>query len=333
MEPITSEPPRASMLRAVVALGGNALLRRGEPMTVENQRANVALACEQIAPVIATHQLVISHGNGPQIGLLALEGAAYESVPVYPLDVLGAETQGMVGYLIQLELENRLPPERPLATLLTMVEVDPADPAFADPSKPIGPVYSSEDAAQLERERGWAFRPDGDHLRRVVPSPVPRRILGHRQISWLLEAGCVVICAGGGGIPTAYDGKEHLYGVEAVIDKDLASALLARDLDADIFVMATDTPAVYLGFGTDHQTAVTAANPGAILAEHATDFAPGSMLPKITAACEFARATDRPAAIGQLADIRGLVAGTAGTRISTDVRGVLTAPTTQPKEN
>ena len=210
-----------------MALGGNALLRRGQPMTVENQRANVALACDHLAAVAATHELVISHGNGPQIGLLALEGAAYEPVPVYPLDVLGAETQGMVGYLIQQELGNRLSFERPLATLLTMIEVDPTDPAFADPSKPIGPLYTAEEAAQLERDRGWTFRPDGAQVRRVVPSPAPKRIFEHRQISWLLDAGCVVICAGGGGIPTAFDEHGKLHGIEAVIDKDHASGLLS----------------------------------------------------------------------------------------------------------
>ncbi len=320
-------------MRVVVALGGNALLRRGQPMTVENQRANVVVACDHLASVAATHELVISHGNGPQIGLLALEGAAYEPVPVYPLDVLGAETQGMVGYLIEQELGNRLPFERPLATLLTMIEVDPADPAFADPSKPIGPLYTAEEAAELERDRGWTFRPDGDAVRRVVPSPAPKRIFEHRQISWLLDAGCVVICAGGGGIPTVYDDQRKLHGIEAVIDKDHASGLLSRDLEADVFVMATDTPSVFLGFGTDEQRSITSAHPDAILAEYGDEFAAGSMLPKVIAACDFARATNRPAVIGQLADIEALVAGTAGTRISTEVSGVTTAAAPTSKEN
>ena len=320
-------------MRAVVALGGNALLRRGEPMTIENQRANVALACEHLAPVAVAHELVICHGNGPQIGLLALEGAAYTAVPVYPLDVLGAETQGMIGYLVEQELGNLLPFDKPLATLLTMIEVDPEDPAFADPSKPIGPLYAAADAAELERERGWTFRPDGDQLRRVVPSPAPTRIFEERQIRLLLDAGCVVICAGGGGIPTAYGQGQRLYGVEAVIDKDHASGLLARDVQADVFVMATDAPAAYLGFGTDAQRAITAAHPDVILAEHRDEFAAGSMLPKVVAACDFARATGRPAMIGQLADIDALVAGAAGTRISTDVDGVVTAPVEASKEH
>jgi len=318
-------------MRVVVALGGNALLRRGEPMTADNQRINVALACDHLAPLAAEHELVVSHGNGPQIGLLALEGAAYEPVPVYPLDVLGAETQGMIGYLVEQELGNRLPFDKPIATLLTMIEVDPDDPAFKEPSKPIGPIYTAEQAGELERDRGWAFRPDGDSLRRVVASPAPKRIFEHRQISWLLDAGCVVICAGGGGIPTAYGDGQQLHGVEAVIDKDHASALLSRDLGADVFVMATDAPGAYLGFGTPDQQLVTRANPDALLADHGHEFAAGSMLPKVIAACDFARATGRPAVIGQLADIEQLVAGTAGTRITTEDTGVTTvaAPATK----
>ena len=312
-------------MKVVVALAGKALLRRGQPIRVENQRANVAVACAQLAPVAQAHQLVISHGNGPQIGLLALEAAAYTPVPPYPLDVLGAESQGMIGYLIEQELGNLLPPEQPLATLLTMIEVDPGDPAFADPSKPIGPLYSAEEAAALETERGWAFRPDGDQLRRVVPSPAPKRIFEQRQIAWLMDAGCVVICAGGGGIPTAYDDHRNLRGVEAVIDKDNASALLARDLGAEVFVMATDAAAVFFGFGTPQQRAITAADPDALLPAHEHEFAAGSMLPKVSAACDFARATGRPAMIGQLSDIDALVEGRAGTRISTGVDGVQTA--------
>lgn len=309
-------------MRIVAALGGNALLRRSQPMTIENQRENVAVACEHLAPVAAAHELVVSHGNGPQIGLLALEAAAYTEVPAYPLDVLGAESQGMIGYLIEQELGNLLPADQPLATLLTMIEVDPADPAFGAPSKPIGPLYRAEEAAALERDRGWSFRPDGDALRRVVPSPAPKRIFEEHQIRLLLEAGCVVICAGGGGIPTAYDGQRHLGGIEAVIDKDHASGLLARDLEADLFLMATDAAAAYLDFGTPDQRAITAADPDALLGGHSDQFAAGSMLPKVIAACDFARASGKPAVIGRLADIDAMVAGTAGTRITTEVTDV-----------
>ena len=305
-------------------MGGNALLRRDEPMTIENQRSNVALACEHLAPVAADHELVISHGNGPQIGLLALEAEAYRALRAYPLDVLGAETQGMVGYLIEQELRNRLPSDTAVATLLTMVEVDPADPAFTHPGKPIGPRYSTDEVAQLRQETQWAFLPDGDKLRRVVPAPAPKRILEERQIRSLLDAGCVVICGGGGGIPCAYGEDGRLHGLEAVVDKDHASGLLARDVHADVFVMATDTPHAYLGFATSTPRAITAAHPDALLADHAEEFGAGSMLPKVTAACDFARATGKPAVIGQLADIDALVAGLAGTRISTDVDGVVT---------
>lgn len=230
----------------------------------------------------------------------------------------------MIGYLIEPELRNRLGVGRSVATLLTMIGVDPDDPAFADPSKPIGPLYSADEAAALERERGWTFPPDGDRHRRVVPSPASKKVLEQHQIAWLLDADCVVVCAGGGGIPTAYDADGHLHGVEAVIDKDHAGALLARDLGADVFVMATDVPAACRNFGTPDQKAVTEAHPDSILAGHAGEFAAGSMLPKVTAACDFARATVNPTVIGRLADIEDLVSGTSGTRISTDARGVVT---------
>ena len=313
-------------MRVVVALGGNALLRRGQPMTPENQRKNVQVACDHLAPIGEQHELIISHGNGPQIGLLALEQAAYQEVPESPLDVLGAETQGMIGYLIEQELGNRLPFAKPLASLLTMIEVDPDDPAFTDPSKPIGPLYNKSEADKLAAERGWTFKPDGDSMRRVVPSPVPKRIFEHRPIRWLLEQGCVVICAGGGGIPTAYQPGRQLTGVEAVIDKDRASALLARDIGADILIMATDAPAVFTGFGTPRQRAIVEADPDVLLAGYESEFAAGSMLPKVIAACDFAKATHRPAAIGALADIDAMLAGTAGTRITTSVTGVTFAP-------
>ena len=317
-------------MRVVVALGGNALLRRGQPMSVENQRENVRVACDHLASIAVEHDLVISHGNGPQIGLLALEEAAYDAAPDAPLDVLGAETQGMIGYLVEQELGNRLPFEKPIASLLTMIEVDPDDPAFADPSKPIGPLYDEAEAAALARKRGWAFKPDGDAMRRVVPSPAPVRIFEHRPIRWLLERGCVVICAGGGGIPTAYRADGQLVGVEAVIDKDHASGLLARDVDADILIMATDAPGAFVGFGTPKARAIAHADPDALLTEYQGEFAAGSMLPKIIAACDFARATDKPAVIGALADIDAMLAGTAGTRISTDVTGVVFSISSAP---
>ena len=243
-------------MRVVAALGGNALLRRGQPLTAENQRENARAACKALAPVALEHELVISHGNGPQVGLLALQGSAYTEVEPYPLDLLGAQTEGMIGYLIQQELGNELPFEKRLASLLTLIEVDRDDPAFGDPTKPIGPIYTEADVgAARARRRAGTFKPDGDSFRRVVPSPLPRRIFGIEPLEWLLERDCVVICAGGGGIPVMYADEpapagRQLVGVEAVIDKDLASALLAKDLRADALLIITDVDAVYDGWGT-----------------------------------------------------------------------------------
>ena len=306
-------------MRIVVALGGNALLKRGEPMTAEAQRANVRVAAQALAPLGAEHELVISHGNGPQVGLLALQGAAYGKVETYPLDVLGAETQGLIGYMIEQELGNLLPFEKPFATLLTMIEVDAADPAFQDPTKFIGPVYEKEEAERLAAEKGWAIKPDGDKWRRVVASPLPKRIFELRPIKWLLEKNSIVLCAGGGGIPTVYDEDRKLHGIEAVIDKDLASELLARDLDADLFIMATDAEAVYVDFGKPSQKGIRRASPAALTAY---DFPAGSMGPKVDAACKFAEATGRVSAIGALADLPAIVAGQKGTLIRRDETGI-----------
>lgn len=306
----------------VTALGGNALLRRGEAMTAENQRRNVRIAAEALAPIAHQHQLVIGHGNGPQVGLLALQGAAYDKVETYPFDVLGAQTEGMIGYMIEQELGNLLPFERPFATLLTMIEVDPADPAFDNPTKFIGPVYGKDEADRLAREKSWSFRQDGDKWRRVVPSPMPQRIFELRPIKWLLDHNTIVIAAGGGGIPTMYlkDKERTLAGVECVIDKDFASELLARELDADLFVMLTDTDAVYLDWGKPTQKAIRSASPDALAA---MNFAAGSMGPKVDAACRFARATGKKAAIGALADLSGIIAGTMGTTVSAQEAGIV----------
>ena len=300
-------------MRLVIALGGNALLQRGQPMTAENQRANIRLASARIARVSANNELVIAHGNGPQVGLLALQAAAYTDVAPYPLDVLGAQTDAMIGYVIEQELGNLLPAEQPLATLLTMIEVDPDDPAFDRPTKPIGPVYEREAAEILAAEHGWSIAPDGDKYRRVVPSPAPKRIFEIRPIRMLVEAGVIVVCAGGGGIPTMYDGRGNLQGVEAVIDKDLAASLLARELDADLLVIATDVDGVYTDWGTPQQrrlSDVTAAEMETL------DLPAGSMGPKVAAACQFARATGHDAVIGSLADIDRIVQGIAGTRVT-----------------
>jgi carbamate kinase len=299
----------------LVALGGNALLQRGGPMTADAQRANVRAAAKALAPVALHHQLVLSHGNGPQVGLLALQAASYTEVEPYPLDVLDAQTEGMIGYVIEQELGNHLSTDVPLATVLTMVEVDPADPAFGNPTKFVGPVYDDASAEALAREKGWTFRRDGDRLRRVVPSPEPKRILEIRPIRWLLEQGTIVICAGGGGIPTSpVSGDEHAFGgVEAVIDKDLASELLAREVQADMFIMATDVDGVYEGWGTADQRRIERVTPHEL---RGRQFAAGSMGPKVEAALRFAETTGRPAAIGALSDIEKILEGRAGTTVT-----------------
>ena len=305
-------------MRVVAALGGNALLRRGEPLTAENQRTNARVACNALAPVALEHELVISHGNGPQVGLLALQGSAYTEVDPYPLDLLGAQTEGMIGYLIQQELGNELPFEKPLATLLTQIEVDGADPAFGNPTKPIGPVYGEDEAKQLAAEKGWTFKPDGDSMRRVVPSPIPRRIFGVETITTLLGRGCVVVCAGGGGIPVMYTDEpvpagRRLVGVEAVIDKDLASALLATDIGADVLVIVTDVDGVYADWGTPDQRLIERATPAEL---ETSEFAEGSMGPKVKAACQFAEQTGGRAVIGSIRQTQALLAGDAGTTVT-----------------
>jgi carbamate kinase len=311
-------------VRIVVALGGNALLQRGQPLTAENQRANAQTACAALAPVAMEHELVIAHGNGPQVGLLALQGSAYTAVETYPLDILDAQTEGMIGYIIEQELGNLLPQERPLATLVTMIEVDGADPAFDNPTKPIGPVYDKAEADRLAAEKGWTFKPDGESFRRVVPSPAPKRIFEIGAIRLLLEQGAVVICAGGGGVPTRYTDEDvpagkRLVGVEAVIDKDLASALLAIDLEADVLAIVTDVDATYANWGTAEQKAIRRADPATLRAQ---GFAEGSMGPKVLAACEFVEKTGKRAVIGSMADTPSLLAGTAGTSVTLDAEGL-----------
>jgi carbamate kinase len=301
-------------MRVVVALGGNALLRRGQELSAENQRENARTACAALAPLALEHELVLAHGNGPQVGLLALQGSAYTAVDTYPLDVLGAQTEGMIGYVLEQELGNLLPAEVPFATILTMVEVDPDDPAFADPTKFVGPVYIKEDADRLAADKGWTFKQDGDAWRRVVPSPEPRRIFEIRPIRWLLDRGVVVICAGGGGVPTMFTSPDErtLVGVEAVIDKDLASELLAREVGADVFVMATDVDGVYEGWGTPQQRRLGRVTPAEL---RGLPFAAGSMGPKVEAGARFVERTGKRAAIGGLDEIGSIVEGMAGTQV------------------
>jgi carbamate kinase len=300
-------------MRIVVALGGNALLKRGEPMTAEAQHTNVRIAATALADLARDHQIIVAHGNGPQVGLMALHAASFAPGNPWPLDILGAETEGMIGYLIEQELMNALPAGTECATLLTRVEVDRLDPAFDQPTKPIGPIYTAEEAKVIRAEHRWSMVADANgSLRRVVPSPLPMTILGLAAIRLLVEAGVCVICAGGGGIPVVRGADGQMEGVEAVIDKDRTSALLAKALKADILLMLTDVEAVFRDWGGPDQAAIGPVTPDAL---DAISFAAGSMGPKITAACDFVRSGGAMAGIGLLQDARAIVEGRSGTQV------------------
>ena len=309
MPPSPEGSPRQPL--AVVALGGNALLRRGEDPTAQNQRQAAREAARVLGPVSLETRLVVTHGNGPQVGLLALKEDAYAEEDPYPLDVLDAESGGQIGYVVELELDNEID-HQDTVTLITRVLVDADDPAFAEPTKFIGPVYDEERAQELAGERGWVVKPDGDSWRRVVPSPEPREVIQLGAIRQLVESGFLVVCVGGGGVPViAAEGGHE--GVEAVIDKDLASSLLAIGVEADVLVLATDVDAVYAGWGTPGQERIARTTPGRL---RELDFAAGSMGPKVEAVCRFVEATGRRAAIGRLGDIPALIEGTAGTQVT-----------------
>lgn len=300
-------------MRIVAALGGNALLKRGERPDSDIQEHNVEIAIAALAPLAHEHELVITHGNGPQVGVLALESASDPSLShPYPLDTLGAETQGLIGYWLVQELHNRLP-DRLITAIVTQTVIDPGDPAFRHPTKFVGPVYDEPELRAIAAERGWQIAPDGDRWRRVVASPQPLRIVETPVIRMLLDAGVVVVCAGGGGVPVAEAADGALTGIEAVIDKDLTSALLAQQLGADAFLVLTDVDGVYRDFGTPHAerlTSITAADLRGLA------FPAGSMGPKIDAVCRFVERTDGFAAIGALADAAALLTGGRGTRIT-----------------
>ena len=298
-------------MRVVVALGGNALVTRGEPLT-DVQRDRARAAAQALAPVAQRHQLVLCQGDGPQVGLFALEAAACEDVEVPPLDVLDAHSERVTGYVLEHELRNLLPPDVPVATVLTSVEVDPLDPAFAQPSRFVGPLYDAAHSRALAEQHRWVFKPDGRFLRRVVPSPEPTRILEIEPVNWLLDRGTVVICAGGAGIPAARRSSSGctLERVDAVIDADLVSELIARGVDADLLVLATDVDAVYADWGLRTQRRLRRVTPTTL---RSMELRPGSMGPKVEAAARFVESTGRRAAIGSVGDIAAMVAGTGGT--------------------
>ena len=294
----------------VVALGGNALLRRGEPLEADIQRKNIATAAKTIARIAEDYNVVLVHGNGPQVGLLALQNSAYTKVSPYPLDVLGAESQGMIGYMLIQELKN-LMPSRNVTALLTQVQVDPKDPAFANPTQFIGPVYEEAEARALAAEKQWSVKADGKFFRRVVPSPLPQRIVEGDAIETLIAQGHLIICTGGGGIPVTWDGQ-CLTGIEAVIDKDMSAAYLARQIKADALLILTDADAVYLDWGKPTQHPLRVTSPDELAG---VKFDAGSMGPKVEASCEFVKATGGMVGIGSLEDGLAILKGEAGTNI------------------
>jgi carbamate kinase len=308
------QPPPDEHRLIVVALGGNALLRRGQPLEADVQRANVRAAASALAELARGSRLVIVHGNGPQIGLLALQSEAYAEVRPYPLDLLGAETEGMIGYMLQQELAN-VCAGRDVVAVLTQAVVDRGDAAFAAPSKPIGPVYGEAEARRLAAERGWTVAPDGPGWRRVVASPRPRAIVELRAIRMLVDAGVVVVAAGGGGIPVQVDPDGTRHGVEAVVDKDWAAAVLAESLGADTLVFLTDVAAVELEWRTARARPIRRSTPNGLAASR---FEPGSMGPKVEAACWFVSETGRVSSIGAVRDAACVLRGEAGTRIEPD---------------
>jgi carbamate kinase len=299
----------------VIALGGNALLQRGEPLEADLQKANVKSTAKAIAELAKNHQVVICHGNGPQVGLLALQNEAYTDVKNYPLDVLDAQTQGMIGYLIQHEIGNELG-GKSVVTVLTQVVVTKNDPAFKNPSKPIGPIYNKEQADSIAVERGWKMAPDGQHFRRVVPSPQPKGIVELSIIRKLLDENVTVICGGGGGIPVLRNGDAKLEGVEAVIDKDSTASFMAERLGADKLVILTDVSAACIDFGTPREKKIRFTSPDSL---RSMNFARGSMGPKISASCRFVENTNRTAAIGKLSELLDIINGKAGTQIQATV--------------
>ena len=299
-------------MRIVIALGGNALLQRGEPMLYEKELSSVRKACQAIASIADHHELIVTHGNGPQVGLIALQQLALGNPPAYPLDTMGAQSIGLIGYLITRELKHFLPARRAVTAVLTQTEVDPNDPAFRSPSKPIGPVYEKTQAQALARLYGWHIAADNDKFRRVVASPEPKQIVDREAIEILLQKGHIVVCCGGGGIPVIKNSFGHLTGVEAVIDKDLASSLLACELKADCFIIATDVQGIFTDWDSGKQNLLHKTTPQSLRSMH---FQAGSMGPKVQAVCRFVEKTGQKALIGSLDRLSDMLKGQSGTEI------------------
>ncbi len=301
-------------MKVVIALGGNALLRRGERADADVQMANVRIAAKAVAEIAKEHNVVLTHGNGPQVGLLALQADAYKDVTPYPFDVLGAESQGMIGYMVAQCVGNDLP-DRQVVNIITQTEVDPNDPAYSDPRKFVGPVYDKETAEKLAAERGWTVAADGKYFRRVVPSPQPKKIVEIDTIRQLVDSGAMVIASGGGGIPVVRNAQGKLEGSEAVIDKDMSASIMAAELDADALLILTDAPSIALDWGTPDQKEIKEVSPEK-LQEY--NFAKGSMGPKVDAVCRFANTGKGFGAVGRLEDALDILNGKAGTIIRKD---------------
>ena len=315
----------------VAALGGNALLQRGQIPDADIQQKHVVAAVEALAPIARQHDLVITHGNGPQVGLLALESARDPALShPYPFDVLGAQTQGMIGYWLLQALQNALPGQ-PVVSMVTQTLVAAGDPAFNEPTKFVGPVYDEDQARRLGRQWGWDVRRDGAAWRRVVPSPEPELVVEMPQIRTLVADGAIVVCAGGGGIPVVRRADGALGGVEAVVDKDLTAALLGKGLGADALLLLTDVPAVQIGYATPAARSIGHTTVDALRHQQ---FPSGSMGPKVEAACRFVDWTGNMAAIGKLEDAVALVAGTKGTFVqaSPSNPGQAATPVTQGED-
>ncbi len=306
----------------VMALGGNAILQRGQPLEAHIQRENIRTAAKSIAEVAKDHQVVLTHGNGPQVGLLALMNEAYEAVANYPLDVLGAQTQGMIGFMFEQELRNYMP-GRKVCTVSTQTIVDPDDPAFENPDKFVGPVYTYEEAQVIqEANPSWTLKQDGNYYRRVVPSPQPMEILELPSLRHIVSSGDItVICGGGGGIPVRRDADNMLHGVEAVVDKDRASRTLAEGLEADALILLTDVPAVETDFGKPDSKKIKECTPDEF---EKFPFAAGSMGPKVESVCHFVRAGGKFGAIGSLDKAAEILLGHSGTFVKVDVPGGIT---------
>tara|TARA_Y100001960_G_C14784189_1_gene890250 strand:- start:35237 stop:36163 length:927 start_codon:yes stop_codon:yes gene_type:complete len=301
-------------MNILIALGGNALLQRGEPLEAETQRINIKKVAEVVNKISEEHNVIITHGNGPQVGLLALQNLNYKETKPYPLDVLGAESSGMIGYMLIQELSNELGIyDQSVVNVITRTLVDKNDPAFNNPTKFIGPVYNKQESEEMKSKYGWEIKADGEYYRRVVPSPKPKKIIETNVIKELLEKKHIVVCGGGGGVPTIIENEKYK-GVEAVIDKDLTSSLLAQELGVDAFIILTDVSCVYENYKQEDQKMI---KHFPIFEFDENSYPDGSMLPKIKAAVDFSINNEGFSSIGKLEELEDIINKKSGTIFDT----------------